>query len=74
MTAAAIVRPLLRAVQGAVARRFNRFSYDAGRTVDEFGESLRHEVDTQRISVGLVAAARQTLEPQSLTFWPRSPP
>jgi hypothetical protein len=69
LTAAAIVRPMLRTVQGVVDRRFNRSSYDAARTVDDFGESLRHEVDTDRISVGLVAAVRQTLEPRSLTIW-----
>ncbi len=74
LTAAAIFRPLLRGVQKVVDRRFNRASYDSAQTVEDFGESLRHEVDTDRISVGLAAAVQQSLEPQSLTIWLRNSP
>ena len=74
LTAAAIFRPLLRAVQGVVDRRFNRARIDASLTVGAFAEQLRHDVDTHRISVGLVAAVRRTLEPQSLTIWLRNSP
>ncbi len=74
LTAAAIARPLLRRVQGLVDRRFNRSRIDASRTVDAFGETLRHEVDTDRITAGLVLAVQQSLEPVSQAIWLQVPP
>ncbi|MFZ0324468.1 MAG: hypothetical protein WAN48_10090 [Actinomycetes bacterium] len=73
LAAAAIVRPMVRKVQGLVDRRFNRASFDAARTVDDFGARLRHEVDSDRITAGLVLAVQKTLEPRTLTIWLQRP-
>jgi hypothetical protein len=69
LAAAAVARPLLHKVQGAVDRRFNRTRYDAQHTVDRFGEALRHEVDASALEAHLVEAVDQTLQPSQLRLW-----
>jgi hypothetical protein len=71
LAAAAIARPLLRRVQEAVDRRFNRARYDAQVTVEAFGTALRTETDTDTVLADLDEAIRQTLEPQRVKVWLR---
>ncbi len=63
LTAAALARPVLRRVQSAVDRRFNRARFDALATVDQFGARLRHEVDPELVASDLVSVVRGTLAP-----------
>jgi hypothetical protein len=71
LVAAALARPLLRRVQAAVDRRFNRTRYDAQHTVDTFGSQLRSEIDADTVSGELVWAVRRALEPREVTLWVR---
>lgn len=65
LAAAALVRPLLRRVQRVVDRRFDRASYDAGRTVEAFGHRLRDQVDPDATSTDLLDVVRRTMAPTS---------
>ena len=73
MTAAALARPILRRVQQAVDRRFNRSRYDALRTVDAFGTRLRQQVDPHHVTGDLVGIVTATLQPEHLAVWVREP-
>jgi len=73
LTAAALARPVLRRVQDAVDRRFNRSRYDAMHTVDAFGTRLRNQVDPHHVSQDLVAVVTTTLQPDQVTVWIRQP-
>ena len=66
LAAAALARPLLRRVQVAVDRRFNRSRYDALRTLEAFGEQLRGKADVDQVSVLLLGAVASTLEPRTV--------
>lgn len=65
--AAAVARPLLRRVQVAVDRRFDRARYDAARTIDEFGRSLRDEVSRDAIVAALRDLTHRTFQPATTT-------
>lgn len=69
LAAAAIFLPLLRLVQRAVDRRFNRAQYDADRVVDAFGERLRNGADPHTAVADLVSAVEQTLQPGAVGVW-----
>ena len=66
LAAAALVRPLLRRVQGGVDRRFNRSRYDAAATVDEFGLRLRGAVDVDATVGDLLDVVQRTMAPSSV--------
>lgn len=61
LAAAAAFQPVRRRVQGFVDRRFDRTHYDAARTIDRFGRTLRHEVDTDAIVEGLQQTVGTTM-------------
>ena len=69
LAGAAVARPLLRRVQGAVDRRFNRARYNSQHTVDAFGRRLRHEVHPEAVTAELVAAVALTMEPATVRVW-----
>ena len=71
LAAAAAFRPLLRRVQHAVDRRFNRARYDADHIALEFGTRLRDEVDPVHLSADLLATVGRTVQPTSLALWLR---
>ncbi|MFL6178823.1 MAG: hypothetical protein ACJ74E_03095 [Actinomycetes bacterium] len=73
LAAAGIARPVLTRVQAKLDRRFNRSSYDARHTVDEFGTRLRSQVDPPHIREDLVTIVNTTLEPTRVTLWIRQP-
>ncbi len=73
LTAAALARPVLRRVQGAVDRRFDRSHYDAIRTVETFGMTLRQEVDPQQVCATLVATVQSSLMPGQVAVWVKDP-
>ena len=73
LAAAGVARPVLTRVQANLDRRFNRSSYDARLTVDEFGTRLRSQVDPPYIREDLVRIVNTTLEPTRVTLWVRQP-
>jgi hypothetical protein len=69
LAAAALFRPLLHRVQGAVDRRFNRQKFDGQRAVAGFGARLRDEVDLGVVEDELLAVTRRSLEPSTTSIW-----
>jgi hypothetical protein len=74
LAAAGTVRPVLRRVQSAVDRRFNREGYDAARTAELFAQRLRDEVDPTAATVALVDTIGATLQPRAVAVWIRGTP
>lgn len=72
LTAAAAFRPMLRRVQVAVDRRFNRERYNAEQTVDAFARELRDVVDADAVADVLLSTIESTLQPGRATFWLRA--
>ena len=71
LAAFALFQPLRRRVQSAVDRRFDRARYDAQRTVAEFSDRLRDEVDLAALSGDLDTTIRDAISPRSLGIWLR---
>jgi hypothetical protein len=69
LLAAAVFQPLRRRVQSRVDRRFNRARYDAERTVSDFTNRLRHEVDLDQLTAEITMAVGRTVQPASVAIW-----
>jgi hypothetical protein len=70
---AALFQPLRRRIQGAVDRRFNRRRYDAAKTIDDFSNRLREQVDLDTLSAELLNVVHQTMQPTKASVWLRPP-
>lgn len=69
LTVAALFNPLRRRVRRLVDRRFNRSRYDAERVVDEFADSLRAQVNPERVVDDWVEVVAQTMQPVITSIW-----
>jgi hypothetical protein len=67
----ALFQPIRRRVQDAVDRRFDRFRYDAARTLDAFADRLRDEVDLDTLRGDLLSAVERTMAPAHASVWLR---
>jgi hypothetical protein len=71
---AALFQPLRQRVQTAVDRRFYRRKYDATQTLAAFSQSIRDEVDQDRLVRELVAVIDETMQPMHVSVWLRNVP
>jgi hypothetical protein len=71
LAAAAAFRPVLRATQHLVDRRFNRPRFDGVRVVEQFGDQLRDEVDSDVVTESLLIAIHRCLQPAGANVWMR---
>lgn len=68
LVVAAAFQPVRRRVQSAVDRRFNRRRYDAARTVEDFSQRLRDEVDMAEVRKDLVSVVRRAVAPADVSL------
>jgi hypothetical protein len=71
LIAFAAFQPVLRRVRAEVDRRFDRARYDSERTVAEFADRLRDQIDLADLSSDLDATIHEAIAPRSFGIWLR---
>ncbi|MDQ4076712.1 MAG: hypothetical protein M3220_10775 [Chloroflexota bacterium] len=69
---AALFNPLRHRIQDFIDRRFYRRKYDAQKTLAAFSQTVRHEVELDKLTGELVRVIEETLQPAHISLWLRS--
>ena len=69
LAVAALFRPARRRIQDFIDHYFYRRKYDAQRTIDDFSDRLRNQVDLETLNMELVSVVSDTMQPTHVSVW-----
>jgi K+-sensing histidine kinase KdpD len=72
LVVAALFRPLRSRVQGFIDRRFYRRKYDAVKTLEQFSQRMRDELNLESLTRELMDVINRTMEPSQVSVWLRA--
>jgi hypothetical protein len=67
LLAATVARPLRDRTQRSIDRRFYRTRYNASETIARFSQSIRDEVDLDRLQFALTSTINDTMHPEKMS-------
>lgn len=70
---ATLFQPLRKRLQAGIDRRFYRHKYDAARTLDAFGATMRAQTELEQLSERLVDVVEETMQPAHVSLWLAGP-